>query len=745
MVFKRIFPNESVRPRWRTAFIALLASVFSAAGASHATILKTLYAIKGDGDGQAPTAGVVEIGGQLYGTTFLGGAGFGTVYTLNPATGVDKVLHTFTGGSDGGYPGAGLTALNGQLYGTTNHGGGTGNGTVFTINPTTGVETVLHSFEGGSDGSTPNPTLVVFNGLLYGAASDGGASGQGTIFQIDPKTGVEKVFYSFKGGKDGSYPRGSMTVLSGQFYSTTYNGGASGKGTVYKFDPKTRVEKVLYSFKSGKDGANPYSSLVAINGKLYGATSAGGSAGQGTVFTVGLTGVEKVLHTFAGGTDGGDVYASLTVLNGQIYGTTVSGGSSGLGTVFRVNPSTGAETVLHTFKGEGGSDGSGPQGTLFAVNGQLYGTTTGETGESVGDVFTINPSTGAEKVVYSFTGPGGNFLGGISNYNGNLFVSITTAGARGIGKIAVVNPTTRAETDLYSFKGTPDGSGSDVSLLNLNGRLYGTTSYGGNANGGTVFSIDPTTGAERVLHSFTLGTDGGYPFAPLIALKDQLYGTTTQGGTGSGTVFTVNPATGAEKVVYSFKGGSDGAYPLASLIALNGQLYGTTYYGGGSNNMGTVFVVNPSTGAEKVLYSFNGSNDGANPAVSLIGLGGELYGMTVSGGGANVGTVFVVNPSTGAEKVLYSFKGAKDGANPYSSLVAINGKLYGTTYAGGSSGEGTVFMISLAGVETVLHSFTGGVDGGGPESALINVGGTFYGLTIGGGVAHLGTVFSLTP
>lgn len=123
-----------------------------------------------------------------------------------------------------------------------------------------------------------------------------------------------------------------------------------------------------------------------------------------------------------------------------------------------------------------------------------------------------------------------------------------------------------------------------------------------------------------------------------------------------------------------------------------------------------------------------------------------LYGTTAAGGAYDHGTVFQVNPSTGAETVIYSFTGGSDGDAPMAALTAIGGVLYGATSLGGSYGYGAVFQLNAStGAETVLHSFQGGADGGKPLTALLNVNGTLYGTTDGDDLTHFGTIFSVTP
>ena len=190
------------------------------------------------------------------------------------------------------------------------------------------------------------------------------------------KTGKETVLYSFTNGLDGGYPFGGLVRdSSGNLYGTTYSGGASSVGTVFKVT-KTGTETVLHSFAGGADGEYPYASLVRdSSGNLYGTTSEGGASNVGTAFKVTPTGHETVLYSFAGGTDGANPFAGLVRdRKGNLYGTTEAGDSSGVGTVFKLT-ATGQETVLHTFTG-GTTDGANPFGGLVRdAAGNLYGTT----------------------------------------------------------------------------------------------------------------------------------------------------------------------------------------------------------------------------------------------------------------------------------------------------------------------------------------------------------------------------------
>ena len=327
-----------------------------------------------------------------------------------------------------------------------------------------------------------------------------------------------------------------------------------------------------------------------------------------------------------------------------------------------------------------------------------------------------------------------------------------TVGAANVTTVSVTCTTgtpTATETVLHSFGATAtDGATPSAGLImDSSGNFYGTTETGGPNNVGTVFKITPT-GTESVLHSFgATATDGTLPFAGLVMDgSGNLYGTTTGGGPHSqGTVFKITPA-GTETILYSFTGGSDGGNPEAGLLMdSGGNLYGTTDQGGSSDS-GTVFKLTPA-GNETILHSFAGGADGSLPRAGLImDSSGNLYGTTYQGGSSNNGTVFKITPS-GAESVLHDFGAtATDGTLPLAGLIMDgNGNLYGTTSLGVGS-EGTVFKITPAGTETILYTFTGGSDGGSPEAGLVIGGnGNLYGTTYAGGAGSLGTVFEITP
>jgi len=195
------------------------------------------------------------------------------------------VLYSFKGGADGANPAAGVIRdPTGNLYGTTYSGGAGGAGTVYRLD-TNGNETVLHSFPLPVDGVFAVAGVIRDSaGNLCGTAQVGGPSNVGVVYRLDA-AGHEAVLHGFTGGADGGQPfAGVIRDLAGNLYGTTYDGGTSGSGVVYKLDAAGQ-EAVLYTFKGGADGGHPCAAVVAdAVGNLHGTTYHGGTAGLGVVY-----------------------------------------------------------------------------------------------------------------------------------------------------------------------------------------------------------------------------------------------------------------------------------------------------------------------------------------------------------------------------------------------------------------------------------------------------------------------------
>ncbi|MGA8440696.1 MAG: choice-of-anchor tandem repeat GloVer-containing protein [Candidatus Sulfotelmatobacter sp.] len=635
------------------------------------------------------------------------------------------VLHNFVSPPHGAYPANGVIRdLEGNLYGTTNGaysdvgGGGSHNaGVVFKID-VCGKETVLYSFTGGADGSSPNGLILDWAGNLYGTASYGGASDAGVVFKIDT-SGRETVLYSFTGGADGGNPNNVLRDWKGNLYGTTTSGGAaaspSGYGVVFKIDTSGH-ETTLNTFTGGTDGAYPnFNVTLDFSGNFYGTTDNGGVAagqsGYGVVFKVDTSGHETTLYTFTGGTDGAYPNGVIRDFQGNLYGTTSDGGNafgaSGAGVVYKLDIS-GHETVLYTFTG--GNDGGYSNAPVTRdLVGNLYGTAYGGAAE-LGVVFKVDTS-GHETVLHTFTrGPYGNqpdFSGVILDEFGNLYGTTAFSGAGGQGAVYKLDAHGNA-TVVYAFSSITDGQYpyNNGVIVGPDGQLYGTTDYGGRHGAGVLYQLD-RDGDEKVLYTFDFFTVRGYGQPTGTVTLDSagnFYGTTFIGQAdvfyGYGVVYKVDTA-GHATVLHDFTNGVDAGNPYGGVILdSQGNVYGTAS-GGGALGAGVVFEIDTS-GHETVLYTFTGGADGGGPYGSLIrDSAGNFYGTTNGGGGSGAGVVFKLDTS-GHETVLYSFTGA-DGAYPFAGLIRDSaGNFYGTTNSGGASGAGVVFKLDTSGRYTAL-------------------------------------------
>lgn len=337
-------------------------TVFKLSPTSDGWVHTVLYSFTGGADGGEPYKGVTLDGeGNLFGTAVTGGSGSceggcGVVYKLTNSGGTwtQSVIHAFTGGDDGSGAGARVTVdRNGNVYGMTPTGGAYGLGTIYKVHQANGAWTlsVIHTFTGGADGSSGSAgRMVLRNGHLYGAATTGGTYGSGVVFELAPRATGEwhfRTLYSFRGQPDGNFPYGALLFdRRGAIYGTTYYGGVSGIGAVYKLFPGLTgewQERVLYSFQDGTDGNSPISNLIFDTaGNLYGTTSEGG-LGSGTIFEVSPVGggqwTETVVHPFQGPPDGAFPYNGIVAdQSGNFYGATVHGGDNDDGSIYKFTP-----------------------------------------------------------------------------------------------------------------------------------------------------------------------------------------------------------------------------------------------------------------------------------------------------------------------------------------------------------------------------------------------------------------------
>ncbi|MEJ2744427.1 MAG: hypothetical protein P8123_01885 [bacterium] len=295
---------------------------------------------------------------------------------------------------DGTTPYAGLVLDGGVLYGMTSAGGTNGGGIIFSMNSDGSGYAKLHNFPEpavANDGVSPFGSLVMENGVLYGATLAGGANGGGVIFSINADgTGYIKLhdFLDPPVVNDGIAPWAGPVISGGVLYGTTITGGSNGAGIVYSIAKDGSGYTKLHEFPDPvitSDGMTVFSSVIVENGTIYG-TAFNGGAGwnggnkNGIVFSMNTDGSGySILHDFStGGSDGANPYGGVTLAGDKLYGMTTSGGAygaaPGLGTLYSINTDGSGFTIEHSFAGQL-TDGAGPLGNLTLQGSTIYGMT----------------------------------------------------------------------------------------------------------------------------------------------------------------------------------------------------------------------------------------------------------------------------------------------------------------------------------------------------------------------------------
>ena len=523
--------------------------------------------------------------GNVYGTTQYGGtSNRGVVFKMTPG-GVVTVLYSFSNGSDGEYPAAGLVqGADGNFYGTTRTGGANnGAGTVFKISPT-GTFTTLHSFKAQSEGGGLYDALVEgTDGNFYGTTDLDGPNSGGTIFKITP-SGTVTVLYALCSQNnglnctDGTASQTGLTLgRDGNFYGVTTGGGAFGHGTVFKITPSGTFTS-LHSFDGADDGLSPTGKLVQANdGNFYGTTYLGGAESTGTIFKITPSGTFTLLFTFCSNQDcsGGaePIAGMIQAGDGNFYGATAAGGY-GHGVVFRMTPS-GAVTGLYAFCPKGNCpDGADPLGALVQANtGNFYGVTEGGGSQEDGTVFSLTGPPLIATITALTSAPNPSQL--------NQTVTMTATVHAQNGSMPVGNV-------LFSSDGVQIGTvavnNSGVAVLNYSGLPLGTHSLvaayqGGNGYAGSTSntvqqvvdlpssttavtsSPNPSTFDQQVTITATVGPSG--PPQPTGTVSFTSNGVAISGCTGvplnSGmaSCSTANLAQGTDAIVATYSADSN--------------------------------------------------------------------------------------------------------------------------------------------------------------------------------------------
>ncbi len=478
----------------------------------------------------------------------------------------------------GAYPRAALIMdSSGNLYGTTNSGGASSDGTIFELAHGSGTITTLATFN-GTNGARPQAGLIMDGrGNLYGTAPLGGASSDGTVFELAHGSGTIITLASFN-GTNGAQPFGGLIMDgSGNLYGTAPLGGADGRGTVFELAHGSGTITRLASF-NGANGSNPYASLTMdSSGNLYGTTSGGGASADGTAFELAHgSGTITTLASFVG-YDGSNPRAGLIMdSSGNLYGTTALGGPANDGTVFELAHGSGMITMLSSFQV---SNVNSYAGLIMDSSGNLYGTTGG--GTNLGTVFELVHGSGM------------------------------------ITRLAQFNRTNGA----VPYAGL---------IMDSSGNLYGTTELGGPANAGTVFEL-PAAAAQPhfQISGFPSSTSAGasHTFTVTVQNAD---GTTNTGYTGT-VHFTSTDLQAVLLANYTFTAAGAGKHDLSVTLKTAGtqSITATDTVTSGLTSSQTGITVNPA--AARVLVITGPSTATAGVAFSITVTAYDAYGNIATG------------------------------------------------------------------------------------------------------------------
>lgn len=383
------------------------------------------------------------------------------------------------------------------------------------------VFTNLHSLV-FSNGTTPYASVVLAGNALYGTAENYGeqysSADSGSVFRMSIDGSSFTNMHTFSQGADGGNPYGGVILAGSVLYGTAFFGGASNSGCIFGINTNGTGLTNLYSFPAlqyppdlgtNTAGAYPNQPLIIFGGTLYGTTSGGGAYSWGTLFAVNTNGFGFTnLHTFAL-SDGQYPSGALTISGKTLYGAASDGGTYNAGTLFMLNTNGTGFTNVYSFSTPfafpyTNSDGANPVGSLVLSGGLLYGAASDGGSNGVGTIFAVGTNGTGFTVLHSFSATNG---AGINS----------------------------------------DGANPQAGLVLWSNVLYGTALQGGKSGYGTVFSLRTDGSGFTTLHSFTstnnvgaTNTDGAYPRGSLMLSGSVMYGTTSSGGSaGYGTIFSI--------------------------------------------------------------------------------------------------------------------------------------------------------------------------------------------------------------
>lgn len=660
--------------------------------------------------------------GHFYGMLQYGGDyNDGVIFEYDPIEDMYYKKYSFNHLIEGANPFAGLImADNGKFYGTTQNGGTFNDGTFFEYDSDINSVTVLVNFNGASNGRFPSGNLFqANNGKLYGTTTYGGASDKGVLFEYDPLTNIYTKLVDMNGSSTGTGGEPYCAVIqaqNGKLYGTTK------KGTIFQYDISLNQYTTVFSKTSTSGGAPVCTLIEAGNGKLYGTMSTEGVNGDGTLFEFDYnTGLYTKLADFDEITTGKLPKGTMIEAdNGRLYGATTSGGSPyNYGTLYEFDYTTGQLNSLYTMTNSDLGVGIWQGALIEYPQGVLTGLTSsgGASATNGGTIFEFNLADNSYHKIIDIGRREGNIPSKkvIQTSNGKIYGVTLNGGLYNNGTIYSLDPGTNQYVAHADFNSSTNGSTPYGNMVEAsNGKIYGTTNSGGANGNGTIYVFDPITDSIVVIEHLNLLVTGNDPTSGIIeASNGKLYGCTSSGGiNGNGVLYEIDPIsnTFTKKQDFDFPLGS--STQSAMVEHTNGKLYGVSC-GGGTDGGGVLFEYDFTVDTLIKHYDFASTASGTSPYGDIvIGPGGNIYGTTTLQGMFNAGAIFSYDPLIDTLIKHADFNGPLTGDFAYGLVYSSNGKIYGLSAEGGPSNLGTLFEFDPSNNDLIAKINFDGVNTG---------------------------------
>lgn len=597
---------------------------------------------------------------------------------------------------------------------------------------------------------------------LVGGSPQSNQSSNGYLFSTDSSGQGFQLQYDFPVTTFGANPANlEMIPYGGKLYGTTYRGGISNYGTIFEYDPATNIYTKKFDFgpNPSTTGGGPKGSLLLYNNKFYGLAAEFGAAGGGVIFEWDpATNVYTKKYDFTGA--GGSLpQNSLRLMNGKMYGTTLGGGANSIGVVFEWDPATNIYTKLVDLDGIGaGKNGWGLYNNVTPYNNKLYAATVRGGQNDYGTLLMIDPTLpfGSNTTIVRHLDAAG---GGNANnnemiiHNNKLYGCLYAGGSFGQGTLFELNPVGNVFTKLADFNYTATGD-QPLGKLVLNGtKFLGLCSRGGVNGTGTVYEWDPATPTTIVKKYDFLPNNYDNtvnPGSTLALFNTKFYAVSFEAGfVNQGNLFEYDYTANTVTKKKAFNAAENGRIPYGKPVLLNGIIYGVCYQGPQEifgTPYGCLWSFDPSSSvySRKILFNnVNNASDGRAPVSAPIAYNGKLYGTTTAGGISGVGVLYEYDPVT----ENYNKKDFQPigGSFPVGEPAVYNNKLYGMTNSNGAGNNGIIYSYDP--VTSVLSKLYDVQTGGSlqPTGAFTLYNNKLYGTTSGGGANGQGGVYVYDP